>query len=41
MVVIKRKFFHMRQSLKRFRANWFRKAYDKFWLRWKREKRIK
>jgi len=41
MVAPKRRFFHMRQSLRRARAYWHRKIWDKMWKAWKREKRIK
>lgn len=41
MAVIKRKFFHVRQSLRRRKVYWQKKIYDKMWKIWKREKRIK
>jgi len=37
----RRKFFHMKQGLRRARAYWNRKIWDKMWKAWKREKRIK
>ncbi|MEM7821583.1 MAG: hypothetical protein QXX38_02095 [Candidatus Aenigmatarchaeota archaeon] len=38
---VKKRFFHMRESMKRARAYWQRKIWDSLWKIWKREKRIK
>lgn len=41
MVTVKKRFFHVRQSLRRRKVYWQRKIYDKMGKVWKREKRIK
>jgi len=41
MVTVKKRFFHVRQGMKRFRTSWQKKIYDKMWRNWKRKKRIK
>lgn len=39
MVTVRKKFFHVRQNMNRFRSYWERKIYDKYWRINKREKR--
>jgi hypothetical protein len=41
MVAIRKRFFHVRQNLKRFRAYWQRRIYNKSWKIYRREKERK